>query len=252
MSEGEKLNLDKNESLRTVVITGAGKRLGLKLTQFYLNLGWRVIAHFNSNNELEQKNSLTYHSIQANLDDKKAVEQLAEEILSLGWKVDLMIHNASCFFPDTKEDDSWQTLSKMMNVHVAAPQYLTMQLLPIFADKANVVAITDIYADLPNERFASYCASKSGLQNLMLSLAQRLAPKYRVNVIQPGPIQFLPEHQAEYREKVLSQSLLRKELGYQAIIDAVQYLAHAEAVTGSVMRVDGGRFVANKYEQSFI
>lgn len=239
---------------RTVFITGAGRRLGLALAQHYLNLGWRVIAHFNTVNEIALENSTDYFAAQADLSDEKAVSGLVSTIKSLAWPIDMVVHNASCFWPDDRNSisDHWNTLSTMMAVHVAAPQYLTLQLQDCFSKQANIVAITDIYADLPNERFASYCASKAALQNLMLSLAQRLAPDYRVNVIQPGPIQFLPEHNDDYRQQVLSQSLLRKELGYQSIVDAVDYLANAQSVTGSVMRVDGGRFVANKYEQRFI
>ena len=248
------MNVSSHSKRRTVFITGAGRRLGLKLTQFYLSRGWRVIAHYHSINDLKASNSEDYHSIQASLGDETSVSDLVHSIKSLSWSIDMIVHNASCFFADDIEasQSSWQTLSQMMAVHVAAPQFLTMQLLELLAEKANIVAITDIYAELPNQRFASYCASKAGLQNLMLSLAQRLAPNYRVNIIQPGPIQFLPEHSSEYCEKVLSQSLLRKELGYQPIVDAVHYLANADAVTGTIMRVDGGRSVANKYEQTFI
>jgi dihydromonapterin reductase/dihydrofolate reductase len=114
-----------------------------------------------------------------------------------------------------------------------------------------MVAITDIYADIPNERFAAYCVSKAGLQNWALSMAQRLAGKVRVNVIQPGPIQFLPEHDEAYRATVLSQSLIRRELGYDAIVEACAYLLSAKALTGTQMRVDGGRFIANRYDQTF-
>jgi len=73
-----------------------------------------------------------------------------------------------------------------------------------------------------------------------------------VNVVQPGPVKFLPEHSEAYRQQVLSQSLIREELGYDAVLDACAYLMNARAVTGTVMRVDGGRFVANRYDQTFI
>jgi dihydromonapterin reductase/dihydrofolate reductase len=42
-----------------------------------------------------------------------------------------------------------------------------------------------------------------------------------------------------------------EELGYGAIVDACEYLIKAQAVTGSVTRVDGGRYVANRYDQTF-
>jgi len=116
---------------------------------------------------------------------------------------------------------------------------------------ASIIGITDIYVEKPNQRFASYCAAKAGLQNLCLSYSQRLAPNVRVNIIQPGPIQFLPVHSEAYRHKVLSQSLLKRELGYGAILEGIDYLHNAKAVTGSMLKIDGGRANINHYEQLF-
>jgi dihydromonapterin reductase/dihydrofolate reductase len=114
-----------------------------------------------------------------------------------------------------------------------------------------IIAISDIYADLPNSRFASYCSAKAGLQNLALSWAQSFSPNIRVNIIQPGPIKFLPEHSPQYKEMVLSQSLLRRELGYESVQQGISYLISAKGLTGSILKVDGGRSCVNHYEQTF-
>ena len=231
---------------KTILITGAGRRLGKTLAEYWLTQGWQVIAHFNTVCELELRPNL--RTVQANLADQKDVASLCQE-LALAGPVDAVIHNASCFIPDCAATDLGKHYEVHFNVHVKAPAMITEALQ--WAPEAAMVAITDIYADIPNERFAAYCASKAGLQNWALSMAQRLAGKVRVNVIQPGPIQFLPEHDEAYRTMVLSQSLIRRELGYDAIVEACHYLLSAKALTGTQMRVDGGRFVANRYDQTF-
>lgn len=248
----------------TIFITGGGRRLGLYLVEHYLKLGYRVISHYHSKNELEAQKLARYSDLglyycfQANLAQIKDVERMLEGIEGLLGKLNVtldgLIHNASCFYPD---DDSvtagqlWQSAQNMMAVHVTSPQLITLTLASYMSENSSIIAMSDIYADLPNERFSSYCSAKAGLQNLALSLAQRLAPSIRVNVIQPGPVKFLPEHTIEYRQKVLSQSLLKEELGYQSIQQGIGYLLTAQGVTGTVLRIDGGRSCANRYEQQF-
>lgn len=252
------------DTLPTVFITGAGRRLGLHLVKHYLALGWCVIAHYRTNNELlEEYDDLSeldgrYFSLQADLSSLTEVQSLSQQLLNLleinNMTLDSIIHNASCFFADHQNDSflqRWQKSNMMMAVHVNAPHLLTESLLPKMKDNAHVTVMSDIYADLPNARFARYCSAKAAGQNLALSLAQTLAPKVRVNVIQPGPIKFLPEHDNDYRDMVLSQSLIKKELGYEAVQQGIDYLVQASAVTGSVLRIDGGRAIANRYEQLF-
>jgi dihydromonapterin reductase/dihydrofolate reductase len=244
----------------TILITGAGRRLGLFLARHYLSAGWRVIAHYNTSNEMpesEQKNYIQesrYVAFQADLTSSISVAAIVNKIHQLNWAIDAVIHNASYFTaddPNASLSERWQLQQDMTSVHILAVDALTHQLMGHYRDGASIIAVTDVYADKPNQRFSSYCAAKAGLQNLCLSYAQRFAPKMRVNIIQPGPIQFLPEHSSEYQKKVLSQSLLKRELGYGSILQGIEYLLTAKAVTGSILKIDGGRSSANHYEQLF-
>jgi len=237
---------------RRILITGGARRLGKTLTEHYLELGCEVVAHYNSRNELTPHPSLRV--IQGNLGDNADTLRLCQE-LAKEKPFDVVIHNASCFAPDASAGftpaEQAAHINKHLNVHVTAPMLITQALSNSWNEDASMVVISDIYVDIPNHRFAAYCASKAALHNWALSMAQRLAGKVRVNILQPGPIQFLPDHTEEYRNQVLSQSLIRRELGYGSIVKACDYLIDNDAVTGSAMRVDGGRFVANRYDQTF-
>ena len=237
---------------QTVFISGAGKRLGRLLAEHYLAGGYRVIAHYNSVNELADHPLLT--CIQADLSQPQQLENLCQQLKQYA-PFNGVIHNASCFVADKVAADAGESLAAHFQthfaVHVLAPMAITDALQGHWAEQSWMTVISDIYSEIPNEKFAVYCASKAALQNWALSMAQRLSPQVRTNVIQPGPIQFLPEHDQAYRDMVLSQSLIKHELGYQAIIEACDYLAGSKAVCGNIMRVDGGRFVTNRYIQTF-
>ena len=233
-------------SRRHIFISGGGRRLGKCLAEHYLENGWRVTIQFNTANELEDHPELT--ALKADLTQLDDLTDLAKQ-LSEQPAFDAVIHNASCFVPDRAAQDLPQHYQDHFRVHVLAPAMIT-DAISWNADAAMVV-ISDIYADIPNGRFAAYCAAKAGLHNWATSMAQTLAGKVRVNTIQPGPIQFLPEHNEAYREMVLSQSLINRELGYSAIVEATEYLINAQALSGTRLRVDGGRFVSNRYDQTF-
>lgn len=233
---------------KRIFITGGARRLGKTLTEHFLSEGWAVVAHFNTRSELEEHPGLTL--LRADLSNPDDIARLCQELPGHG-PFDAVVHNASCFVPDSAASDLASHVAQHQNVHVTAPVMITEAIAESWADSACMISISDIYAEIPNQRFSVYCAAKAGLQNWSLSMAQRLAGRVRVNVIQPGPVQFLPEHDEAYRQRVLSQSLIGEELGYGAIVDACEYLIKAQAVTGSVTRVDGGRFVANRYDQTF-
>jgi len=233
---------------KRILITGAGRRLGKMLAEHYLAEGWEVVAHFNSSCELGYHTGLL--TLQADLADPESVAVLCQSLQEVG-EFDALIHNASCFIPDKSAGNLAEHFEKHWRVHVSSPAQITSSLNSLWAEGSAMICISDIYADIPNERFSAYCSAKAGLQNWSLSMAQRLAGRVRVNVIQPGPIQFLPQHDEKYRQMVLSQSLTGKELGYEAVVQACDYLLAAEAVTGTVMRVDGGRFISNRYDQTF-
>ncbi len=234
------------EHKRHIFISGGGRRLGKCLAEYYLEQGWRVTIQFNTANELNDHPDLT--AIKADLTQLNDLTTLASQIAQQP-KFDAVIHNASCFIPDGAADDLIQHYQDHFRVHVLAPAMITDAIA--WNPDAAMVVISDIYADIPNGRFAAYCAAKAGLHNWATSMAQTFAGKVRVNTIQPGPIQFLPEHNDAYREMVLSQSLIKRELGYTAIVEASEYLINAKALSGTRLRVDGGRFVSNRYDQTF-
>ncbi|NUB29691.1 SDR family oxidoreductase [Azospirillum brasilense] len=160
-----------------------------------------------------------------------------------------MIHNASAFEVTASDTaDALRQLDVFHAVHVRAPFVLNRELAPLLgacsARRADIVHITDIYADNPNPAFDAYCASKAGLQNLALSFAKRLAPKVKVNVVQPGPILFKEWHGPDARARVLSETLLGEEGGVEAIGMAVEAVLQNHYQTGAVVAVDGGRRLA--------
>lgn len=228
-----------------MVITGASRRLGLFLTNYYLGQNWSVTAITRtSSNELDNLSNGRLSIIEANYDElERLKDQLNQARAST---VDLLIHNASYFAQDedTLEAKTDQ-LNAMLQVHVQLPMILNDLLKEALlrSDNANIVHMSDIYTDNPSEDHSNYCASKAALHNLSMSYAKKYAPDIRVNSIQPGALAFLPEHSDDAKTAVLENSLLQRESGFEPVAQTIDYFIHNHFITGTSVKVDGGRAI---------
>lgn len=232
------------------LVTGAGRRLGLHMTHSLLRQGWRVIALTRAKagalTAIENPNLVC---LQCNPLNDFSVDKAMQSILQQTTHVDFILHNASIYEKDDAHShDRSNFYDALYQIHMKLPARLNQ----VFAEHlkrsvqphGNIIHITDIYVDNPNAEYALYCSTKAGAENLMKSYAKLLAPKVRVNAIQPGPVQFLPSHTQEIKEKVLAETLLAVEGGFEALEKAIYAILDNHYMTASVIRVDGGRALA--------
>ena len=229
----------------TVVITGASRRLGLFLTESFLKQGDNVVCVTRTpSTELQKLQCERLTILPITRYDADGAAALADELAAKFSRIDLLVHNASIFDSDADvKKDFAQHYKALFDIHMAVPAQLNLALQSLLSvsGSGNIIHITDIYAENPKSDFALYCSTKAGLENLMKGFAKKFAPAIRVNSIQPGPIQFLPEHNDAHKEAVLGQTLLAEEGGFFPIYQAVQSVLQNRFMTGVSIKVDGGR-----------
>lgn len=226
------------------LVTGAGRRFGYELANDLLDQGYTVFAHYNSSKhgveQLEQRGAI---GIQADFSDINAIDAMIAIVKEQCQHLDLLVNNASCFFDNANVDGDPAKLNAVYAVHAIAPYKLItgLQDLLATANDGLVINITDIYSERPSTDYIAYCGAKAALANMTLAFAKSLAPHVRVNAIQPGPILFLPEHDSDHRQQVLSETPLTVEGGLQPMIDTVKFFRDNPFLTGESIKVDGGR-----------
>ncbi|MGB0965293.1 MAG: SDR family oxidoreductase [Litorivicinus sp.] len=234
--------------MKTAFVTGVGRRLGNAIAHRLLDQGYQVQGHYRTDNQAVQslaERGATLH--RCDLTDTQALLDMANTLAQLP-SLDFVVHNASCFQPeptDLAAKAAWA--ADCLAVHVQAPMIINeavFEAMQRSENDPNVIHITDIFAERPDPQYRSYTAAKAGLDNLALSYAQLWAPKVRVNRLQPGPILFLPEHSDEHKAKVLAHTLLQREGGLEPVLQAIDLLRTNAYLTGAVIKVDGGRFLA--------
>ncbi|ABV38827.1 short chain dehydrogenase/reductase family protein [Shewanella sediminis HAW-EB3] len=234
--------------MRTIVITGSSRRLGLFLVEKFLSMGDTVIAITRSPSQNFQSISSEHlQLIQIDSYDQFGITKAMQEIETLAERVDLLINNASMYDVDPENFEELENhYLSLFNVHMLFPTLLITALKEHMYSESTpgvVVNITDIYADNPNPEYALYCSTKSGLESLTQSFAKKFSPGIRCNSIMPGPIQFLEQHTEHQKSEVYKETLLPFEGGYMPVFQAVTFLLDNHYVTGTSIKVDGGRSI---------
>ncbi len=238
--------------VKTALVTGAARRIGACIVRSLHQRGCNVIVHYHGSGSVAAQlvaelNDLRPHSastVQADLGDIQSIEDMASEVGLGTQELDLLVNNASRFFPTQIGATTRQQWDELMGSNLVGPYFLTQALLPqLSAANGSVVNIVDVHAARPMPGHAVYSMAKAGLQMMTLALARDLGPRIRVNAVAPGAILW-PENEMSgvEQEKILAKTVMGKAGSPEDIASAVVYLGlDAAYVTGQVLAVDGGR-----------
>ena len=241
-----------NHINKWVLITGGAKRIGARIARTLHAEEMNLVIHFNTSsddaNELcSELNSIRNESaiaIGSNLTNQTEVESLITKVIKTTGQLDVLINNASTFYPTPIEDITLDDWDNLMGTNLKAPLFLCKHAAPhIKESKGCIINMVDIHASKPLKNHPIYGSAKSGLVMLTRSLAKDLAPEVRVNGIAPGMILW-PENgpSEETKQKVIDQIPLKRSGEPNDIAQTVLFLiAHADYITGQIIAVDGGR-----------
>ncbi len=160
-----------------------------------------------------------------------------------------LVHNASSYESTPMGSIERAVIESSLAVHATAPLLVTQALLPALCrasqehGDASVVAMLDIHAmGRPRAGRAAYLMGKAALHGLVESLAVDLAPTVRVNGVAPGVVEWDPQADAAERARYEARIPLARPGTPEDAAEAVCWLAlQARYVTGTIVKVDGGR-----------
>ncbi len=246
------------------LVTGGARRVGRAIALELARAGLDVTITFDRS---ERDASATAEEILAlgvqgealalALDDPGRVSQECAR-LAARWEtergLDVLVHNASVYGPMAVGAMDTGEAERAMRVNAISPLVMTAAFAGLLSASkleggGSVVAMSDIHAmGRPRRDHAAYSMSKAALVEMVRSLARDLAPKVRVNGVAPGVVAW-PESGAESERAMQEAYLSRVPLGRSGTMDdaagAVRWLAlDARYITGEIVRVDGGRWLA--------
>ncbi|MFZ4623335.1 MAG: SDR family NAD(P)-dependent oxidoreductase [Rhodoferax sp.] len=240
---------------RTVLITGAAKRLGREIALTLAREGWRVAVHFRDSVEDASKTVAdcaklagASASFRANLANETAVRNLLPNVISQFGYVDALVNSASTFEHDTTETFSFAAMEKHMRSNAGAAILLSQALhdhLQSRADASGVVInLLDQKLWNPNPDFISYTLSKAALEAANTMLAMALAPRIRVVGVAPGLT--LASHWSKPDNLVGAPqpSMLEFSSTASDVAATVAFALNNKSINGTTLLVDGGQHLA--------
>lgn len=239
---------------RSILITGAGARIGRYLAKGLAADGWAVAIHYNRSEKGAEELAVDISKqggkaaiVQGNLFVPQDLDSLISRASdALGEPLSALINNASTFEDDRAEDFTRASYDYHMDINLRAPVMLAQQLarqLPKGEDGC-IINMIDQRVLNPDPTFFTYAMSKSALHWATKTLAQSLAPHIRVNAIGPGPT--LKNHTQTDDDFTgeAAATLLGAGSPPDSLLDAARYLLLAKSVTGQMIAVDGGQHLS--------
>ncbi len=243
---------------RRVLITGASRRIGRAIALELAAAGWDVILHYHhGRNEAVslsrdiQRMGQSAALAELDLSDPRLVEKLIPSLTESLGPLSALVNNAALFEPDATDADG----SRHRLLNVEAPRILSESFFDAcrrqmaasgLASKAGgakvappaIVNLLDANPASPG--FTRYNRSKKRLAALTSSMAARFAPLVRVNGVAPGIVLPSPRQSAEHFQRMAEASPFKTPIAPEFVAEAVRFLIESPAITGEILRVDGG------------
>jgi NAD(P)-dependent dehydrogenase (short-subunit alcohol dehydrogenase family) len=245
---------------RTVLVTGAARRLGREIALALAGAGWCVALHCRDSIEDARSTCKDCRALtggaeifEADLADEAQVRALVPRVVQRLGRIDAVVNSAALFEHDDAQGFTHAALMSHMLVNTAAPVLLA-QALHAHATEHDgtgvVVNLLDQKLWNPNPDFLSYTLSKSALEAATTSLALALAPMVRVVGVAPGLT--LTSHMLtpERFEALHKLSPLGRSSTPHDVANAVRFALENGSITGTTLLVDGGQHLM-RFDRDF-
>ncbi len=257
------LSLNHPAAPRTVLVTGAGRRLGRDIAVALAQAGWRVAVHYHRSRSdaLETVAACAASTpsaglFEADLADEGAARALLPRVVAELGAVDAVVNSAALFEHDDAASFGHAQMERHWRTNTAAPILLAQALAEHLAARGAgpasgcVVNLLDQKLFNPNPDFLSYTLSKAALLSATTLLAQALAPTVRVVGVAPGLT--LTSHllSGERFEALHRQSPLGRSSTPEDVAATVRFALGNRSLTGSTLLVDGGQHLM-RFERDF-
>ena len=187
---------------RTVLVTGAAKRLGRSIALALAAGGWQVAVHYRASAQdaidtvaaCADLAGASAH-FDADFEDEAAVRGLVPRVIAHFGQLDAVVNSASLFEHDDVQTFGFAALEKHLRSNTATPVLLAQALHRHVAERVAageadargaVVNLLDRKLWNQNPDFMSYTLSKAALEAAGTMLALALAPRVRVVGVAPG------------------------------------------------------------------
>ncbi|HXJ17075.1 MAG TPA: SDR family oxidoreductase [Candidatus Polarisedimenticolia bacterium] len=256
--------IDKPLAGQAALVTGANSGIGEAVARSFAEAGARVAVNYVVHPEaataivedIRRKGGEAI-AVKADVSSESEVQAMYAALFREFGTIDILCANAGLQDDSPFVEMSLQKWNHVLSVNLtgqflcareAAREFIRRGVRPeVSAAAGKIICMSSVHQEIPWAGHANYATSKGGVDMLMRTMAQELAPhKIRVNAIAPGAIQTPINRNAWGTPQALNKLLTLvpdKRIGQPEDIGrAAVWLASdaADYVQGTTLYVDGG------------
>lgn len=236
---------------KIILVTGASSGIGKAVALEAAKQKATVLIHYRKNHKgaqetLKEVGQYSKGDIfSADLTKPEEVKKLFEDIKQKGFQtLDALVNNAGD--ATSGEFDNLQIWDDQISNIFLSQVYTSNEFIK-FNNPAilrKIVNISSVYGilEMGNPDFPQYSAAKAAVNSYTLNLAKKFAPKILVNAVAPG-YTWTPAWESTSKEEIKACENLTKIGRFvksEEIAAVVIELLNNDAITGEIIRVDGG------------
>ena len=174
-----------------VLVTGAGRGMGVDIARAALDAGHRVVGTARNADRVTQALGSSDDLLAVSLDitDPASVQAAVDAAMERFGRIDVLVNNAGNFYAGFFEEITPDDFRAQVETNLFGPLNVSRAVVPVMrAQRSGVVVTISSTAGLIGGEFTSaYAASKFALEGFMESLAPEVAPfGIRTMVVEPG------------------------------------------------------------------
>lgn len=233
---------------RIVVITGAGRGIGLATAKKFLGSGdVLVLNDVAITSELQEIVNASGGMAGAfDVRDREQINDFVIRAVRNYGHIDVLITNAGILRASPSHQVDWEEWEEVISINLSGSWSFIRAVLPHMLKRRSgrILTVSSELGLIGYPDYAAYCASKGGIIALTKALAKELAPSgILVNSVAPGPTETqLLMNSPEFNDEVRNQLPLGRFGSPDEIAAAIHFMSGCDAsyFVGQVISPNGG------------
>lgn len=235
--------------MKTAIVTGAARGIGLATARLFSTQGWQVALVDRDSEELAKAAPAISQgfAVDCDISDPDRVETMVAEVLARTGRIDAVVNNAGVADFGPIEQTDFARWRSVMATNLDGTFLVSQACIPALKKQGGaIVNIASISGLRGSTLRVAYGTSKAAVIQLTRQQAAELGEHgIRANCVAPGPVRtklamavHSPEIIAAYHDAIP----LNRYGSEEELAEAITFLASEKAsyITGQVLAVDGG------------